>query len=158
MVLWFVGTAIVTVRFVFQDPRFDYRLLIVGAVLPLADGVLGPLRVLHTLAFSLLALLVVMLATRRGGSARRLWLGLPIGLLLHLVFDGAWTDPDLFWWPVGGLSFDDAELPERARGWWSVALDVAGLAMLVWVWRTSELSRPPRRHRFWTSGQLFEAL
>ena len=35
------ATAIVTVWFVFRDPRFDYRLLIVGSVLPLADGVTG---------------------------------------------------------------------------------------------------------------------
>ena len=41
MFLWFVGTAIATVRFVFQDPRFDYRLLIVGAVLPLLDLLFG---------------------------------------------------------------------------------------------------------------------
>ena len=38
MFLWFVATAIVSVWFVFRDPRFDYRLLIVGSVLPLADG------------------------------------------------------------------------------------------------------------------------
>ena len=37
----FVGTSIATVWFVFRDPRFDYRLLIVGSVLPLADGVTG---------------------------------------------------------------------------------------------------------------------
>ena len=34
MFLWFLGTALVTVWYVFTDPRFDYRLLLVGAVLP----------------------------------------------------------------------------------------------------------------------------
>ena len=29
---WFIGTAIVTVWAIFRDPRFDYRLLVVGAV------------------------------------------------------------------------------------------------------------------------------
>ena len=31
---WFLGTALLSVHFVFTDPRFDYRLLLVGAVLP----------------------------------------------------------------------------------------------------------------------------
>jgi hypothetical protein len=35
---WFIGTAVVAVGMVFRDPRFDYRLLIVGSVLPLADA------------------------------------------------------------------------------------------------------------------------
>ncbi len=155
MVLWFVGTAIATVRFVFQDPRFDYRLLIVGSVLPLADGVFGGAGVLHTLAFSLFLLLVVMLVTIGRRPARRLLLGLPIGTLLHLVFDGAWTDTDLFWWPLGGTGFGGAALPEVARGWWAVVLEVIGLGLLVWVWRASGLSEPSRRHRFWRTGQLF---
>ena len=38
---WFIGTAIVTVWAVFRDPRFDYRLLVVGAVVPLVDGFTG---------------------------------------------------------------------------------------------------------------------
>ena len=34
MFLWFFGTAILSVWFVFRDDRFDYRLLIVGSILP----------------------------------------------------------------------------------------------------------------------------
>ena len=34
MLLWFLGTALLSVFFVFTDPRFDYRLLLVGSVLP----------------------------------------------------------------------------------------------------------------------------
>jgi len=72
MFLWFIGTAIVTVRFVFRDPAFDYRLLIVGSVLPLADIVTGGAGVLHTLVFSLVLMVVVMLSTvgRRYGYQR----------------------------------------------------------------------------------------
>ncbi|MGI9052814.1 MAG: hypothetical protein ACR2HQ_09225 [Ilumatobacteraceae bacterium] len=155
MVLWFVGAAIAIVRFVFQDPRFDYRLLIVGAVLPLGDGLFGGARILHTLLFSLVVLAVVMLATSRRGRVRPLLLGLPIGTLLHLVVDGAWTDTRLFWWPAGGFDLAGTPLPETSRGWWSVVLEVAGLAILVWVWRASGLSRPAARHRFWRRGRLF---
>ena len=155
MLLWFVGTAIAIVRFVFQDPRFDYRLLVVGAALPLADGLFGGARILHTLVFSLVVLAVVMVTTSRRGRRRPLLLGLPIGLLLHLVVDGAWTDTQLFWWPLGGVDLSGTELPEAARGWWAVAMELAGLAILVWVWRSSQLSKPAARHRFWTTGQLF---
>ena len=42
--LWFVSTAVLTVWFVFRDPRFDYRLLIVGSVLPDLDGLFGGRR------------------------------------------------------------------------------------------------------------------
>ncbi len=105
MFFWFIGTSIATVRFVFQDPRFDHRLLIVGAVLPLVDLLFGRIDLLHTLVFSLFLLAIVMLATLGRRPARALLLGLPIGTLLHLVFDGAWMDNDLFWWPAGGWSF-----------------------------------------------------
>ena len=72
MFFWFIGTSIAAVWFVFRDPRFDYRLLVVGAVLPLVDGLFGGARVMHTLVFSLALLAIVMLATigRRPASAR----------------------------------------------------------------------------------------
>ncbi len=156
MFLWFVGTAIVAVWFVFRDPRFDYRLLVVGSVLPLLDALFGGARVMHTLVFSLALLLVVMLLTVGRRRARRLWLGLAIGTLLHLVFDGAWTNTDVFWWPFGGWSFENARLPEAARGWWNVPLELAGLAILVWVWRTARLADPARRRAVVRTGGLFD--
>jgi hypothetical protein len=156
MFLWFVGTAIVAVWFVFRDPRFDYRLLVVGSVLPLLDALFGGARVMHTLVFSLALLVAVMLLTVNRRRARRLWLGLAIGTLLHLVFDGAWTSTDVFWWPFGGWSFEDARLPEAARGWWNVPLELAGLAILVWVWRTARLADPARRRAVVRTGGLFD--
>src|SRR5690606_9957672 len=102
MLLWFVGTAVVTIWFVFRDPLFDYRLLVVGSVLPaVVDGALGAalgVRVLHSLAFSVALLGVLMLATPRRSPVRRMLLGLPLGTLLHLVFTGAWTQTRVFWW------------------------------------------------------------
>jgi hypothetical protein len=155
MFLWFVGTAIATVWFVFRDPRFDYRLLVVGSVLPLLDALFGGARVMHTLVFSLALLVAVMLLTVGRRQARRLWLGVAIGTLLHLVFDGAWTNTDVFWWPFGGWSFDDAHLPEAARGWWNIPLELAGLAILVWVWRTAGLAESARRRAVMHTGGLF---
>ena len=64
MLFWFVGTAVLSVWFVFRDPRFDYRLLVVGSVLPaVVDGFLGGARVLHSLTFSVALRVLVMLAT-----------------------------------------------------------------------------------------------
>jgi hypothetical protein len=155
MFLWFVGTAIASVWFVFRDPRFDYRLLVVGSVLPLLDALFGGARVMHTLVFSLALLVVVMLATIGHRSWRRLWLALPIATLLHLVFDGAWADSDVFWWPFGGWGFEDNPLPEAARGWWNVPLELVGLTILVWVWRTGGLEDRSRRAAAWRTGRLF---
>jgi hypothetical protein len=127
---WFIGTAVVTVWFVFRDPRFDYRLLIVGAVLPgIVDAFFGGARVMHSVTFSVVLLVVLMLVTPRGTAVRRTLLALPIGTLLHLVFTGAWTNSQVFWWPFLGWSFEDAAHPIAERGWWNVLLELIGLAL-----------------------------
>ena len=80
MFFWFIGTAVVTVGFVFRDPRFDYRLLVVGSVLPIVDVVFGGARALHSITVSIALLVVVMLATAGRRPIRRLLLGVPIEL------------------------------------------------------------------------------
>jgi hypothetical protein len=153
--LWFVGTVVVTVWFVFGDPGFDYRLLVVGAVLPVVvDGFFGGARVLHSLTFAVALLVVLMLATPGRRPIRKMLLGLPIGILLHLVFDGAWRNARVFWWPFGGLTFDDAPHPVWERGWWNLPLELIGAAMCWWVYRTASLGDPDRRAWFRRTGQL----
>ncbi len=154
MFFWFIGTAVVTVGFVFRDPGFDNRLLIVGSVLPGLDVVFGGSRALHSIVVSIGLLAVVMLATTRGSGARRTLLGLPIGMFLHLVFDAAWNDTDTFWWPVTGLSFTDDGIPIADRGAVSVVLEVIGIGLCVWLWRTNELGDEARRRRFLHDGRL----
>src|SRR4029453_14488008 len=103
MFLWFIGTAVVSVWFVFRDPRFDYRLLALGAVLPdVIDLPGGRARWAHSITAAVGVLLVVMLATAGRKPVRRGLLALPIGMLLHLVFDGAFTATKVFWWPFAG--------------------------------------------------------
>ena len=154
MLLWFVGTSIVTIWWVFRDPRFDYRLLVVGSVAPPAvDGWFGGARVLHSLSFSVGLLALVMLVTIGRRPMRRMLLGLPLGTLLHLVYTGAWADTSTFWWPFSG-GFDDTPLPIVARGWWNAPLELAGLAILVWVVRAARLADPNRRSHAWRTGQL----
>ena len=155
MFFWFIGTVVVAVWFVFRDPRFDYRLLMVGAVLPAAvDALFGGARLLHTLTFSVVLLAVLMLATPGRKPIRKMLLGLPIGTLLHLVFTGAWTNTTVFWWPFGGFSFDGAPHPVAERGWWNVPLELAGLGLCWWVYRQADLADAERRARFRSTGQL----
>lgn len=155
MFFWFIGTAVLTIWFVFSDPAFDYRLLVVGSVLPaIVDAFFGGARVTHSLTFSVALLVVLMLATPGRKPIRRMLLGLPLGTLLHLVFTGAWTNAHVFWWPFLGTGFDDAEHPVAARGWWNVPLELLGLAMCAWIVRRADLrARAPRSH-FLRTGQI----
>lgn len=155
MFFWFIGTVVVAVWFVFRDPSFDYRLLVVGSVLPaVVDALFGGARVLHSLTFSVALLVVLMLATPGRKPVRKTLLGLPVGTLLHLVMTGVWTDTTVFWWPFGGLSFDGARHPVAARGWWNVPLEVIGIGLCWWIVQRAELSDPERRAQFARTGRL----
>jgi hypothetical protein len=154
MLLWFLGTAVVTVWFVFRDPRFDYRLLLVGALLPdIVDVPFGVARFAHSLTVAVAVLAVVMLATSRRNPARRLLLALPIGMLLHLVWDGAFASAKVFWWPFSG-GWGHVRVPSLARGWWDVVLELAGALMLWWAYRTFHLADPARRRDLVRAGRL----
>ena len=48
-------------------------------------------------------LAAVMVGARGHRLVQRALLALPIGVLLHLVLDGAWTDTHAFWWPLFGM-------------------------------------------------------
>ena len=157
MLLWFVATSVLTVRWVFRDPSFDYRLLVVGALSPdVVDVWFGGARVLHTLVLSVAVMTLIMVVTKRGSLARRRVLPLAIGLFLHLVFDGAFANTAVFWWPFTGSGFAGAELPAVERGWLNVLLELAGAAGIAFIVRRCGLNRPERRQAFLTSGRLVE--
>ncbi|MEI6401548.1 MAG: hypothetical protein WCP59_05100 [Actinomycetota bacterium] len=154
MLLWFAATSVLTVYFVFRDPRFDYRFLVVGALLPdIVDAVAGRMWVLHSLGGAVGLLIVVMAVTVGNRPWRKRLLGLPIGVLLHIVFDGAFSTTEVFWWPASG-GFGDHPLPVVAREWWNLALEAAGAALLVWAWRLFGLADPARRRRALRTGEL----
>lgn len=155
MVLWFFGTSTLTVWAVFRDARFDYRLLLVGSIVPdVIDLPSGQARWAHGLVVSVAVLAVVMVTTGRK-PVRRLLLGLPIGMLLHIVFDGAFNSAALFWWPFLG-SWGDVRVPSLGRGWWSVALDIVGVAILWWLYRRCQLDKADRRRDFVRHGTLIQ--
>ena len=156
MFLWFVGSAVVLVWAVFRDTAVDYRLVMAGAVLPdVVDAVLGGVGPAHTLLFSAALLAGVMVATGGRRRLRRRMLALPVGTFLHLVLDGVWARPDVFWWPVSGRVLVGDGLPSLSRPITVVVLqEAAGLVALVWWSRRFRLGEPERRRAFIRTGRL----
>ena len=154
MVLWFAGGSFVLVWLVFRSPAVDYRLVMVGALLPLVELPFGSPRVLHSVTGAVALLALAMLLTPRRRLVQRRLVAIPIGVLIHLLLDGVWTDTRAFWWPFAGLSWSEARLPELARGGFAVVLEVVGGVALWWCWRRFRLYEPARRQRFLRTGQL----
>jgi len=156
VLLWFAGGAWVIVWSVFQDPAIDYRLVMLGAVLPdLLDAPFGGAGVLHSLAAGVFGLAVVMAATRRRRRLRRRLLALPIGLFVHLILDGMWTNIQVFWWPFRGWSFGGTGLPSLQHPLvLTGAEEVLGAAALLWCWTRFRLAEPERRARFLRTGRV----
>ncbi len=156
MLLWFVATSLAAMRWTFGDPAIDHRLIVAGALAPdVLHAVSGGAPVMHSLALPAGGLIVVMLVTVGRRRARRRWLALPIGVFWHQVFDGAWVQSTLFWWPFGGDAAD-ATFPLAARGIWLIAvMELAGLAGCWWIWRASAMAHSPMaRTDFWRTGRL----
>ena len=153
MIIWFAVLSVVLTWAVFQSPALDYRLVALGAVLPVVEVPFGA-GPMHSLIFATAGLVVVMLATTKRRLVRRRWLGLPIGLYLHIVLDFAWGRTETFWWPFLGVEFSPGPAPELSRGFLSLLLDVVGLAVGWWAYRRFGLDDPERRSRFVHTGQL----
>jgi hypothetical protein len=154
VLLWFVGPSVLIVWGVFRSPSADYRLVALGSLLPLLELPIGEPRLLHSLTGAALALVVVMVAGRGRRVVQRRWLAVPIGMLLHLVLDGAWTDADAFWWPFLGIEWSTAELPELGRGPLNLVLEAAGVGACWWAYRRFRLDEPARRADFLRTGRV----
>lgn len=117
MFFWFLGLSFAAVLIVFSSPALDYRLVMAGAVLPVVEGFIGGPWVLHTLLAPVVVMALVMLLTQNRRLVRRQWLGLPIGMFMHLVLDGIWANAEVFWWPFLGVSnvLGGSEVPEFER-------------------------------------------
>ena len=158
MFFWFLGTSFVAVWFVFRDDRFDYRVLALGALVPdIIDIVTGGVWVMHSVVSSVVVLAFVMAIARRGSLRRRRWLALPIGMLMHLVFDGAFNSTETFWWPFAGFTFVNESIPSLNRMPLNILLELIGIALLGWMWKINQLSRRDNRARFLSTGRLVGA-
>jgi hypothetical protein len=155
MLFWFIATAVLTIDFVFTDPRFDYRLLIVGATVPaITDAIGGWATVVSSVTFAAGVLVIVMFATMGQRERRRLMLGLPIGLLLHMVFSGAFVTTLVFWWPFAGVDLAAAPSLLWQRGLISLVLEAVGILGCRHIIRRSHLREPEHRREFLSTGRL----
>lgn len=173
MLFWHLGMTCAIVFFALGARRIDYRVVMLGAILPdLIDKPLG--RILfpdqfqtgrlfgHTLLLVVVLLLTIQLVLR--GAAARRWFVLPIAMLIHHVLDAMWNGPITWFWPLFGASFP----PDPLNGhWldaflgplsspWVLAGEVAGLVTLVYLGRAYRLQEPVLWARFWRRGELIE--
>jgi hypothetical protein len=156
MVLWFFGPSIVAVHDVFRSRGLDYRLIGLGALLPLLiDAPFGRFAYGHSLFVAVAVLGAVMLGTiGRSRLLRRQLICVPIGWLCGLVLSGAVLHDVSFLWPLLGSDFpNDPLIPPITI---VVLLDAAGLAITVWAWGRFGLSERARRNEFLRTGRLRE--
>jgi membrane-bound metal-dependent hydrolase YbcI (DUF457 family) len=154
VLIWFAAVSVVLVAFIFRSPAIDYRTVVVGAVLPVLEGLLGGPRLLHSMVGAVALLGLAMAVTTRRRVLRRRLLGIPIGVMCHLVLDGSFTRTDVFWWPVAGLAFAPGQIPELDRLGLSLVLEAVGIGVALWAWRLFALDDPENRRRFLTDGRL----
>jgi hypothetical protein len=154
VLLWFVGPSILIVWGVFRSPAADYRLVAVGSLIPLIEVPFGQPRLFHSLTGAAVLLAAVMIGARGQRLVQRALLALPIGVLLHLVLDGAWTDTQAFWWPFLGTSWSTAELPELGRGALNLLLEMVGALACLYAYRRFRLDEPERRALFIQTGRV----
>ena len=154
MLLWYVGLSIFLVATVFRSSGIDYRLIALGAMLPLVvDIPIGYRAYGHTLVFAVALLALVMLATiGRPRLMRRRWLCIPIGVFCGLILSGAFTNTELFWWPFLGTSF--AHDPLLPATWIVVVEELVGLVTCWALVGQYDLYLPGPRREFFRTGRL----
>jgi inner membrane protein len=173
VLFWHLGITAAIVFVTLGRRRIDYRVVLLGAILPdLLDKPVGRIffqdtfessRIFgHTFAFVLLSMLVVQLFLR-GNTARR-WFILPIAVLIHLALDAMWDQPVTLFWPLFGTEFPRDPVGDY---WLEVLLrpfehplealkEVAGLLALVYLARAFDLFQRDRLKAFVRTGALKE--
>jgi hypothetical protein len=159
MIFWYLGVSLAFVWNVFRSPALDYRLVMVGSVLPLAEAIGGGPWLLHTLLFTVVVMGVIMVATQQRRLLRRRFISLPIGLLMGLVLDGSWATKSVFAWPFFGWGFPHDGLPELQWGLGvRLLLELLGIAALAWCWMAFGFSDRANRELFVRTGHLNRGL
>jgi membrane-bound metal-dependent hydrolase YbcI (DUF457 family) len=170
MFLWHVGATTAFIRYAFRDPNMDLRFLALGAIAPdLIDLPIGialwsrfqsPRLAAHTLVFGALCMAIVLVFTRRGGNRKRGML-FAVGILLHLLLDAMWRQPETLWWPF--LGWDFAATPFATYGAYVADLvrnpvmwagELVGLTYLIILFRKSALGGRDERRTLYTTGRV----
>lgn len=143
MFFWFIGTALASSWIVFGDPKFSYRPLVIGALAPdIVEIWFGNAGPMHSVVTSMALLAAVMLATIGRRPRRKFFLAGVIGLFMHLVYDGAFLNTRMFWWPLSGARLGGARIPSMERGLINLPLEVVGLLLIVWWSRKRNAALP----------------
>lgn len=153
MVLWFAGLSFALVLIVFDSAALDYRLIVAGALVPWLNFVWGDPWVMYSVFFPVVLMVVVMLAGWGRRLVQRRWLGLPIGVFLHQVLAATWTRQELFWWPAFGIDVDGVRPPVAPTAL-VIILELAGAAVLFWLYRFLGFDNAGRRERFARTGHV----
>ncbi|VAV94113.1 hypothetical protein MNBD_ACTINO01-489 [hydrothermal vent metagenome] len=174
MLFWHVGATIAFVRYAFRDQNMDLRFLAFGAILP--DVIDTPIGAIgwssfqtvrlwsHGIAAASLAMVAVLVFTRRGPSRKR-WMLLAVGVMMHLLLDVMWNEPATLWWPFLGSGFTATGVPTFA----GFVIDVlrnpvmwvgeaVGLGYLVVLWRRAGLSDREARKALVRTGTVSAAI
>jgi hypothetical protein len=99
-------------------------------------------------------LFAIMLATAGRKPSRQRLLAIPIGMFIHLIFDGAFSNAETFWWPFMGANLSDEPLPSVDRGLLNLPLEIVGIIGCVFAWRYFALADKSRRMSFIKTGSL----
>lgn len=168
MLFWHLGVTAAIVYATLGRRRIDYRVVLLGALLPdLIDVPLG--RFLfrdrygaqhlwgHTLLLVVALSLGVMLFLR--GDAARRWFVLPMAALIHLGLDAMWSHPVAFYWPLFGPFPSEAigslmhsmQLLLRPA---TILKELVGLGLLAYLFVGHDLQDPGHRREFLRTGKL----
>lgn len=173
MFFWHLGIAVAVIYFTLGRRRIDYRVVLLGAILPdLIDKPIGKIffeetfqtsRLYgHTLLFSVVALFAIQLVLR--GDTARTWFILPIAMIIHLASDAMWADPQTLFWPAFGTQFP----PNPTDSYWLDALlrvvtkpvegikEFAGLGFLIYLGVAYGLHKRDGLRAFIKTGRLEE--
>lgn len=156
MLLWYCSPSIGGVHEIFRSRGLDYRLIALGAMLPLIiDLPFGTFAYGHSLLVAVALLSAVMLATiGRSRLLRRRLICIPIGWFCGLVLSGAFLHDTSFLWPLLGDNFpDDALFPPLTL---LIVAEAIGLAVGIWGYGRFGLRDARRRAAFLHTGRLEE--
>lgn len=105
--------------------------------------------------------MILVLVLARRGRPRKRWMPLAVGVLMGLVLDAMWRQPETLWWPFLGWTFADsgfasagAYLSWLATDWRTWTLEALGLAYLVFLAHRARLREPERRSELITTGRI----
>lgn len=169
MFFWYLGVGSALLLVTLGPRRVDYRLALVGLVLPVLVDValrltverhtrLGVHLFAHTFAFAVVLALAIMVVLR-GATARR-WFVIPMAVVVNLLLAGMLGDPVGLFWPLLGTHFTNLPAGAGLAGailplsGWAVIREMIGVASLAYAAVAFQLGRPGPRREFLRTGAL----